>query len=311
MLRLLLQQKNISLYRLEKETGLPHSTLLDIYHERVNVEKCSAFVLHKIAKALHMSMDELYNILTYRDLSLVTCDLQFDLFKSNTCHNLKRLTIDKFIEMYSDNEEIMRLYNESKMYESTYLLSLLDNLCHEVNKPLVDKYEPLRQSRFDKLVVPESIYYLLLNKQITIEEIYKESLPEFLKHNIVESEIDSVPFRYFRNNTLRELKRLGTIDFINKIIKDKVIDYYWKQNDKEKTFYLLGLINYLLRVNNLDKNIQPYETLNNKKLATPLFVGSDLMSFDSVEEAEQQLGIKAIPEFKKFNIIEEDVFNVA
>ena len=82
MLRLLLQQKNISLYKLEKETGIPHSTLLDIYHERVNIMRCSSFVLKKISEALEMSMDDLYNILTYKDLSLITCDLQFDLFKS-------------------------------------------------------------------------------------------------------------------------------------------------------------------------------------------------------------------------------------
>lgn len=311
MLRLLLQQKNISLYRLEKETGLPHSTLLDIYHERVNIEKCSAFVLHKIAKALHVSMDDLYNILTYRDLSLITCDLQFDLFKSNTCHNLKRLTIDKFIEMYSDNEEIMRLYNESKMYESTYLLSLLDNLCREANKPLVDKYEQLRQLKFNKLIVPEGIYYLLLNKQITIEEIYKESLPEFLEHNIIESEIDTVPFRYFRNNTLHELKRLGPISFINMILEEKVIDFYWKRNDKEKALYLLALLDYLFRINNVSSDTRKYEYLRNAKIPTPLFVGGDSISFDSIEEAEHQMRITVIPEFKKFNIIEEDVFNVA
>ena len=64
MLRLLLQQKNMTLYRLEKETGLPHSTLLDIFHERVNIARCSSFVLKKISEALNMSMDDLYNILT-------------------------------------------------------------------------------------------------------------------------------------------------------------------------------------------------------------------------------------------------------
>ncbi|MBO4667825.1 MAG: helix-turn-helix transcriptional regulator [Bacilli bacterium] len=311
MLRLLLQQKNISLYRLEKETELAHSTLLDIYHERVNIEKCSAFILNKIAKALNMSMDDLYNVLTYRDLSLVTCDLQFDLFKSNVCHNLKRLTIDKFIEMYSDNEEIIRLYNESKMYESTYLLSLLDNLCNETNKPLVDKYNQIRQSKFDKLIVPESIYYLLMNKQTTIEEIYKESLPEFLKHNIAESELDLVPFRYFRNNTLHELKRLGPINFIHRLLEEKTIDFYWKRNDKEKALYLLALLDYLFRINNLSSDTRKYEYLRNIKMPTPLFVGGDSISFNSIEEAEHQMRITVIPEFKKFNIIEEDIFNVA
>ena len=192
MLRLLLQQKNMTLYRLEKETGLPHSTLLDIYHERVNIAKCSAFVLHKIADALKMSMDDLYNTLVYDDLSLITCDLHFDLFKSNMCHEVRRLTYEKFIEKYSDNKEIMRLYNEQQYYESVYLFSLLESLSNETEKPLESQPDVLKDAKFNKLIVPESIYYLLMNKQIKIEDIYKESLPEFLKHNIIESEIDIV-----------------------------------------------------------------------------------------------------------------------
>ena len=192
MLRLLLQQKNISLYKLEKMTGLPHSTLLDIYHERVNIMRCSSFVLKKISEALEMSMDDLYKFLTYEDLSLVTCDLQFELFKSNMCHEVKRLTYEKFIERYSNDETIMKLYREQKYYESVYLLSLLDDLCNKTKRPIDTKFDSVREAKFDKLVVPESIYYLLLNKQITMEEIYNESLPTFLSHNIIESEIDNV-----------------------------------------------------------------------------------------------------------------------
>ena len=173
-------------------TGLPHSTLLDIYHERVNIMRCSSFVLKKISEALEMSMDDLYKFLTYEDLSLITCDLQFDLFKNNMCHEVKRLTYEKFIERYSDDETIMRLYREQKYYESVYLLSLLDNLCNETKKPIDTKFNSVREAKFDKLVVPESIYYLLLNKQITIEEIYNESLPTFLSHNIVESDVFNV-----------------------------------------------------------------------------------------------------------------------
>ncbi len=192
MLRLLLQKRNMTLYRLEKETGLPHSTLLDIYHERVNIAKCSAFVLKKIADALQMTMDDLYNTLTYEDLSLITCDLHFDLFKSNMCHEVKRLTYENFIEKYSDNEEIMRLYKEQQYYESVYLFSLLENLSNETKKTLNNKPSEIKDAKFDKLIVPESIYYLLMNKHIKLEDVYKEALPEFLKHNIIESEIDNV-----------------------------------------------------------------------------------------------------------------------
>ncbi|MCR5185394.1 MAG: helix-turn-helix transcriptional regulator [Bacilli bacterium] len=192
MLRLLLKQKNMTLYRLEKETGLPHSTLNDLYHERVDMTKVSAFTINTIASVLNISMDELYNFLTYKDLSLIVCDNEFDLFKSNVCHNIKRLNYEKFIEMYSDNNEIRRLYEENKYLESTYLLSMLDTLSLLNGMELKEEFEDIRQTSFNKLVVPESIYYLLKNRIIKLEDVIKESLPEFLKHNILESEIDSV-----------------------------------------------------------------------------------------------------------------------
>ena len=192
MLRLLLKQKNMTLYRLEKETGLPHSTLNDLYHERVDMTKVSAFTIKKIAEVLCISMDELYNFLTYNDLSLIACDDKFDLFKSNVCHHVRRLTYEKFIEMYSDNNEIRRLYEEQKYLESTYLLSMLDTLSLLAGQSTKEDYEDIRNTHFNKLIVPESVYYLLKNKMIKLEDIIKESLPEFLKHNIVESEIDNV-----------------------------------------------------------------------------------------------------------------------
>ena len=192
MLRLLLLKKNITLYRLEKETGLPHSTLNDIYHERVDVTKVSAFVLKAIATVLDITMDKLYDYLTYKDLSLITCDGDFDLFKSNLCHQAKRLTYEKFIEMYSENDEIRKLFEEQKYLESMYLLSMLDYLSLLSGKNKRSDLEDIRNYRFDSLVVSESIYYLLKNKSIKLEDIYKDALPEFLKHNIVESDIEKV-----------------------------------------------------------------------------------------------------------------------
>ena len=120
-----------------------------------------------------------------------------------------------------------------------------------------------------------------------------------------------IEFRYFRNNILHELKRLDVQAFLNKVIREKEIDYYYKNNGKEYAYYLLALIDYLCNKYSLEIYNKRYNELRKEKLEKPFFVGSDLIHYDTIEEAEKEFGIKAIPEFRKFNIIEDDVFNIA
>ena len=98
MLRSVLNDKNISLYQLEKASHISHATLNDIYNERSNIDNCSILVMSKIAASLNMDIDDLYKKLTYRDLSLFTYNEDFDLFKSDTLQRLKREKEEDFIK---------------------------------------------------------------------------------------------------------------------------------------------------------------------------------------------------------------------
>lgn len=55
----LLTQKNISRYRLAKDSGIAQTTVIDICSGKARIEKCSAETLYKIAKALNVSMESL------------------------------------------------------------------------------------------------------------------------------------------------------------------------------------------------------------------------------------------------------------
>jgi len=55
----LLKEKNISKYRLAKESGVPQTTIVDICSGKARIEKCSASTLYRIAKALNVSMESL------------------------------------------------------------------------------------------------------------------------------------------------------------------------------------------------------------------------------------------------------------
>ena len=55
----IIEQKQITKYRLAKESGVPHPTLNDICSGKTNIGKCSAETLYKIAKVLDVSMESL------------------------------------------------------------------------------------------------------------------------------------------------------------------------------------------------------------------------------------------------------------
>ena len=61
MINELLKRKNISPYRLSKLSGVPYSTLSDIISGRTALSSVTAGTLAGIARALGVSMDELYN----------------------------------------------------------------------------------------------------------------------------------------------------------------------------------------------------------------------------------------------------------
>ena len=191
MLRTILNEKNQSLYQLEKTSHVSHATLNDIYNERCNIDNCSIAILSKIADSLHMSIDSLYRYLSYNDLSLVKYDEDFDLFKSDILQRLKRMDEKNFVNIIDENNTIVRLYNENNLPKSLYLLSLVDYLSEKNNIELNHKYDSLRNIKLEKLYVPKSIYLLLKYKAMKISEVYRDSIKEFLNHNIVEAEIDN------------------------------------------------------------------------------------------------------------------------
>ena len=191
MLRSVLNDKNISLYQLEKASHISHATLNDIYNERSNIDNCSILVMSKIAASLNMDIDDLYKKLTYRDLSLFTYNEDFDLFKSDTLQRLKREKEEDFIKRMATTDVINNYYQNNKYKEALYLLALLDYLSKKNSLPLLKQYDYLRDYKLDKVYVSKSLYLLLAYKSTTVTSIYKECIKEFLKYNIVEAEIDN------------------------------------------------------------------------------------------------------------------------
>lgn len=192
MLRAILEEKNISMYRLEKSSNISHATLSDLLNEKTKAENCSSSLIKEISSCLNMSMDNLYDQLTYKDLSSITFDKQFDLFRSNIAHELHSVQYKTFLNKYLTSNEIEKMFNNKKQKEALYLVSLIDYLCEVHNLPIPSKFDDIRNYKLDTYCVPESLYRLMETKQITFSSIYKEAIPSFKEHNIIEAEIENV-----------------------------------------------------------------------------------------------------------------------
>ena len=62
MLKEYLKSKDMSIYALAKDSGIPYSTLNDLANGKVAIEKCRVSVLKSLSDALGLSMDEMYEV---------------------------------------------------------------------------------------------------------------------------------------------------------------------------------------------------------------------------------------------------------
>lgn len=183
----LLAQKNMTKYRLSQSSSVPYTTLNDLCNGKTSLAKCSAETVYRLAKELNVSMEMLLEPCFEKRCS-------FELFKSNVCHRLKNLgDIDFLIETLKSDD--IRAYYRKQWYpESLYLLAMVDYISRENDVALCEDYDDLRKQRLAEVVYPSSILALCaVRKDDTPKkQACKDAIPEFMRFNIVESEVRNV-----------------------------------------------------------------------------------------------------------------------
>lgn len=187
MLREVLKERNMSVYRLAKASELPYATVNDICNEKVQFQKCSAQTVYQIARALDMSMEELLTPYLVKRSS-------FENFKSALCHRVREMGDLAFLEDTLISGEIRTYYNRKWYPESLYLLAMLDYISRENNVPLCSDYDDLRKFRFREPLYPAGISALCAasGDNDAKEKAMQMAIPEFLHFNIVEAEVRNV-----------------------------------------------------------------------------------------------------------------------
>ena len=187
----LLEDARMSRYKLSKESGVPQATISDLCSGKTSITKCSAGTLYKIAKVLHVTVDSILEADECENAQDEEYRSSFETFKSNICHYVKNMGDMEFIIHVLETDQIRELYKKKWYLESLYLLGMIDYLSKENGLPVCTNYNDIRKQKLAQPVYPSSVLVqaaVMQNEDIK-EEARKKAIPEFMRFNIVESEV--------------------------------------------------------------------------------------------------------------------------
>jgi len=145
----------------------------------------------------------------------------------------------------------------------------------------------------------ETLYRLAKAMDISIEDLLAESM-EYRQG-----------FESYKSSVCHMVKDMGDIEFIiHTLESDKIRKLYQKQWYPE-SLYLLAMIDYLCRENALPY-CADYDDIRASRLEKPIYPAS-IIAMNVLSQSERpkvESYANAIPEFKRFNIVENEVRNV-
>ncbi len=180
-------QNKISKYKFSKQCDIPYTTINDICNEKTSLQNCSAETIYKLSGATGISCDDLLG-------SAFAPQEDFENFKSNVCHAVRYIGDIQFIEGLLESNVIRHYFIQLRYKESLYLLGMLDYLSRKHDVMLCSDYDDLRQYRFEKPIYSNSLLAraAVARDDSIKEDAVKNAIPEFIRFNIVENEVENV-----------------------------------------------------------------------------------------------------------------------
>lgn len=123
--------------------------------------------------------------------------------------------------------------------------------------------------------------------------------------------LERCSFERFKSTVCHRVKELGDIPFMINTLERGDIRVYYDREWFPESLYLLAMLDYLSRENNVPLDAE-YDDLRRLRLDAPLYPSGVLaLAAASGSDAPLKAAAEtAIPEFRRFNIIENEVRNV-
>jgi hypothetical protein len=145
----------------------------------------------------------------------------------------------------------------------------------------------------------ETVYQIAKAFNVTVEELLEAAKEQ------------RCSFSIFKSNVCHRLKELGDIDFLLQTLSNDDIRRYYEKAWYPECLYLLAMVDYISRLNQISL-CSDYDDLRSMKLSEKVYPSGVLaLALAEKNDAPKEAAWKeAIPEFKRFNIVENEVRNV-
>ncbi len=151
----------------------------------------------------------------------------------------------------------------------------------------------------------DTMYKICKVLDTSMDELVREFHAEQLKNEYRHD------FEIFKSNVCHMVKDKGDLQFILETLESDQIGQYYRMKWYAECLYLLGMVDYLSRENNLPQCAE-YEELRKCRLTNTLYPAGVTISAEVLgdKKIKEDALRNAIPEFKRFNIVENEVRNV-
>lgn len=144
-----------------------------------------------------------------------------------------------------------------------------------------------------------------------IAKVLGVTVDSLLENNSIEKLDYRCSFETFKSNTCHHVKDMGDMDFIIETLETNEIRKLYERSWYRESLYLLAMVDYLSRMNGIPLCTN-YNDIRSQKLEEPHFPTGVMVSYAATgdESIKEKALANAIPEFLRFNIVENEVRNV-
>lgn len=172
-------------------------------------------------------------------------------------------------------------------------------LAKESNLPYATVNDICNQKAQLEKCSAETVYRLATALGVSMEELLE---PYMVKRT---------SFELYKSSVCHKLKELGDIPFIIDTLERNDIRTYYERKWFPESLYLLAMLDYISKENDVPL-CTDYDDLRSAKLEKTLYPAS-IIAMEAVGNitSKAEALLKAIPEFLKYNIVENEVRDIA
>ena len=164
-----LKKQKLNIRTCSQKSGIPYATLYPIIKGQVDIGTCAYYTVEKLADALG-----------YRPDQIVYHKEDFQTFRNNLHHDIKRDELDTILTII-ENDDVEYYRRHSDYIKMLYLVATVDFISKKYDIPLCEKYNELRNMKL------ESPFYVGDSKITNKSEA--AVIDEFAKYNILEGDL--------------------------------------------------------------------------------------------------------------------------